>query len=549
MFSGLKAGDFHCWRATFRPDTKNVPSRVHVAIVRRSTTGALPVPYSETCDTFRAADCTAVRTGSGSVSFVGFNIPSPMPSGFIGELVAEHRPASVEHGLCHPRLSQLLRVHIADDDQFVLPGDPRGLLVKVMAPSVGDLGVDCSDAALVSGPLRNGKLSLISAIVLERRDAGAIGADGKRLEPEINPDLARSGRQVVDNLALIADVPAASRVFDERSGLDYTADLAGLPEAEIALEVSNAIALDLDGARDKRHPTERPFRAAAGTPAQMPTVGVALGRILPADRLDGIGVEPEISGAAGAQLDQIEGARPLCDAPGLPASFGLALDLVAVVPHLIARPSVAPEMALRRGVFDAVFERQHRHGLFPPVQRGCKALDALGFEYLSAGAPLKPMHSRMWVGANRRFKLWVISKADAKIGALTDVEHFPGFGKEKVDRSHGRKHVTARQRQRREQEWLYAFWRHATQAGFKRSDVRAQNFALALPVLLRVRRQKLGFRFRDANSDGAFVCHPLYVLRIAVHCKWTPSYFAASCGGAPITIVKRYVEQQRQTSR
>lgn len=30
---------------------------------------------------------------------------------------------------------------------------------------------------------------------------------------------------------------------------------------------------------------------------------------------------------------------------------------------------------------------------------------------------------------------------------------------------------------------------------------------------------------------------------------WSPSYFAASCGGAPITIIRRYVEQQRSTSR
>jgi putative transposase len=27
---------------------------------------------------------------------------------------------------------------------------------------------------------------------------------------------------------------------------------------------------------------------------------------------------------------------------------------------------------------------------------------------------------------------------------------------------------------------------------------------------------------------------------------WSPSYFAASCGGAPITILRQYVEQQRE---
>jgi putative transposase len=28
---------------------------------------------------------------------------------------------------------------------------------------------------------------------------------------------------------------------------------------------------------------------------------------------------------------------------------------------------------------------------------------------------------------------------------------------------------------------------------------------------------------------------------------WSPSYFAASCGGAPLEVIRRYVEQQRQT--
>jgi putative transposase len=28
---------------------------------------------------------------------------------------------------------------------------------------------------------------------------------------------------------------------------------------------------------------------------------------------------------------------------------------------------------------------------------------------------------------------------------------------------------------------------------------------------------------------------------------WSPSYFAASCGGAPLSIIRRYVDEQRQT--
>jgi hypothetical protein len=40
VFSGLKAGDFHCWSLTFQADTKNVPSRVYVAIMRATATRA-----------------------------------------------------------------------------------------------------------------------------------------------------------------------------------------------------------------------------------------------------------------------------------------------------------------------------------------------------------------------------------------------------------------------------------------------------------------------------------------------------------------------------
>jgi putative transposase len=27
---------------------------------------------------------------------------------------------------------------------------------------------------------------------------------------------------------------------------------------------------------------------------------------------------------------------------------------------------------------------------------------------------------------------------------------------------------------------------------------------------------------------------------------WSPSYFAASCGGAPLTVIKQYIEQQKR---
>jgi putative transposase len=39
--------------------------------------------------------------------------------------------------------------------------------------------------------------------------------------------------------------------------------------------------------------------------------------------------------------------------------------------------------------------------------------------------------------------------------------------------------------------------------------------------------------------------HPALALRYWKGILWSPSYFAASCGGAPLAIIKQYIEQQR----
>ena len=39
--------------------------------------------------------------------------------------------------------------------------------------------------------------------------------------------------------------------------------------------------------------------------------------------------------------------------------------------------------------------------------------------------------------------------------------------------------------------------------------------------------------------------HPDIVSRYWKNVLWSRSYFAASCGGAPIGIIKQYIEQQR----
>ncbi len=40
--------------------------------------------------------------------------------------------------------------------------------------------------------------------------------------------------------------------------------------------------------------------------------------------------------------------------------------------------------------------------------------------------------------------------------------------------------------------------------------------------------------------------YPELVARYWKNVLWSPSYFAASCGGAPLSIIKKYIENQRE---
>ena len=50
---------------------------------------------------------------------------------------------------------------------------------------------------------------------------------------------------------------------------------------------------------------------------------------------------------------------------------------------------------------------------------------------------------------------------------------------------------------------------------------------------------------KGVSSRKLKLHHPEVAHRYFKGALWSPSYFAASCGGAPLDIVKQYVEQQR----
>jgi putative transposase len=50
---------------------------------------------------------------------------------------------------------------------------------------------------------------------------------------------------------------------------------------------------------------------------------------------------------------------------------------------------------------------------------------------------------------------------------------------------------------------------------------------------------------KGVSSRRLRLMHPELVRRYWKGVLWSPSYFAASCGGAPLSIIRQYIEQQR----
>jgi hypothetical protein len=359
--SALGCADFSNERLTLQPDTENVPSCVHVAIMRATAVRANPASYSKTCDTFRAADCAAIGTSLGRPPFIGFYISRSVPAGLIAELIAEHGPTGIRDGLSHLGLLEFFRVHIADDDQFVLSNNPRGLLMQMVATSVGDLGIDRRCPAPVPSALSSRECSLIFAVVPQGRNCAAVATSRKRLEAEIDSNAPAADRQVIWDFALKRNVPAATGILAERAVLQNSTRFARLPKAKSVLEVNCCVPINLRAPGNERHPSKRAARPSTRSEARTSAVSVTTGDKLPTYGGHRIAMQAKVRGGTRAQPDQIECPGPLHRLTSPPSRLSLALNLTTVVPDEINRASVAIKTLAGRGVFDSIFEGED-HG-------------------------------------------------------------------------------------------------------------------------------------------------------------------------------------------
>jgi putative transposase len=63
----------------------------------------------------------------------------------------------------------------------------------------------------------------------------------------------------------------------------------------------------------------------------------------------------------------------------------------------------------------------------------------------------------------------------------------------------------------------------------------------------KVALSKLVNSLKGVSSRRLRVVHPEIAQRYYQGVLWSSSYFAASCGGAPLSIIRQYVEDQRKT--
>jgi len=462
------------------------------------------VPYSKRAHTFRTAvgDFPAARARSGSPSFVGLNVNSPVPAGFVAELRTQHSPARIQDGLRHLGFRELGGADIADDDQGVFADKPRRRLVKLVFARVGDLGVDRTDAALVTGPLRNGKRGLVLAIVPKRRDGRAIAQRGERLKPEIDADAAIAGRQIVRDLALENDEPSPARILGKAPSLDALGKVAGFPEPEPALEIGQLRPVDLHRARDKRHPAEGALGAEAGAEARTLALGVTRRGELAADGLNGVRVQPEQRTTAGAELDQVKGARPFDDAACFPAGFSLALSGDAEVPNLIGRVGVPGKVFASGCVLDTVFETEHH----APTHNW------------SMGKMQEFRTGRHCVFALHVHLVFVTKYRRDVLSELAICDLCAIFAKVCKD----------------------------FEATLVECSGEDDHVHLLVEYPPKVALSKLVNSLKGVSSRRLRAFRPEITGRYRKGVLWSASYFAASCGGAPLTIVRQYVENQRK---
>lgn len=427
------------------------------------------------------------------MSLIDFFDQYSVADALVAEHVAECGPPGIKDGFRHPGLRQALRIHIADCDITEGAHELSGLLVQEMLSGVGDLGVDRLGAALVPGALSAAEGRFIGAKDARCSNRPAVAEHRKGFQTEVDADMRPVAALAVQDFALEIDIPSAARVNAEAASLDLPVDLARFPEPELALKVGHLRPVHTDGTRNKRYPAERFF---GGAPAGTATNGVTPRGKLAAHGLDRIGVQAEVGSRASAELDQIESAGPL------PVPLhGVPLRAATIIPNEGHGASMASEVLACRRVLDPELECD-KH-----AQTNNQS-EAEMQDYRTGRHCVFALHVHLVFVT--KFRRDVLSEPAIRDLAAIFASICKDFEAALVECSGEDDHVH-----------------------------------LLVEYPPKVTLSKLVNSLKGVSSRLLREDRPEIAGRYFKGVLWSPSYFAASCGGAPISIIRQYIEQQR----
>ena len=215
-----------------------------------------PLSYSEVCDTFGAAGCTAARTHLGGEALINLNVLGPVPYGFVAELGSKLRPAGIQDGLSQARSGKSGGVDVTDADARILAHEPCRELVQEVSTAIGDLGVKSPYAALVRRALCDGELLGVSREVSRVIDLLSCGNAHQMLKTQVDSDFPGATVSTLGDFDLEIQIPTATRILREAAAANLAIEASAEPQSVAAFEEDRCIAIYADSTgRLKRNPT------------------------------------------------------------------------------------------------------------------------------------------------------------------------------------------------------------------------------------------------------------------------------------------------------
>ena len=441
-----------------------------------------------------------------------------MPNGFILQLCFEHEPTGVEYRFSHACLSEGRTIDIADHDIGVALYDVGAEFVQRILALVCDFGVDRFDTLGMVRPLGNCELGFQSAVECSPFELPAIRASCRVLQSQINPDRTcayrRGARDVDDDI----EIPAPASVFSEGTGAKR------IPAQSVAVEHAEEIAMEanLSVFPDCRpsfewHPAQSALWPAGTTPLELVLFELAATLGMDSDNLLDGGTADGTQVAFGADTLQIVLQVEGGGAEGHPADLGHRYPgehvgcFISCIPYLV---DIERHLLQKRGVAVLDADPQsfglHVHTaydtmLFCPVNSWSAKMFKRGRHSVSS------LTVHLVFVCKRRGKVFQNKHLDYLRDTFDGV--LDSFESELLEFNGEEDHV----------HLLVSYPPKYSVSGLVNS-------------LKGVSSRMLKTEFPEISD--------FWSIAKSKNSLWSPSYFAASTGGATIETLKRYIANQ-----